>query len=101
MTPKALMPESVESLIEYCRDRGRVCPLPMPWHRLVELLANSEHVTGRPPVPLILAAWSTPALGKMLRLEEQIQWAERRGLLEDAATFLRTLREEDWYHGGE
>jgi len=55
-----------------------------------------------PPPPLILAAWhEAPAMSKMLRLAEHIHWAETHGALEQVATFLRNLREEDWFRVGE
>ncbi len=56
----------------------------------------------QPALPLILAAWhDTPAMLKMLRLAEHIEWAAQHGALELVASFLRGLREEDWYHVGE
>jgi hypothetical protein len=34
-------------------------------------------------------------------LAEHIEWAAQHGALELVASFLRGLREEDWYHVGE
>jgi hypothetical protein len=52
--------------------------------------------------PLILAAWhETPAMPKMLRLAEHIEWAERHGVLGPASRFLRELQEEEWFHIGD
>jgi hypothetical protein len=52
-----------------------------------------------PPATLILAAWhDTPAMLKMLRLAEHIEWAAKHESLEAIAKFLRELREQDWYH---
>jgi hypothetical protein len=51
---------------------------------------------------LILAAWrDTPAMLKMLRLTEHIEWAEKHGALESIGNFLREMREEDWFHIGD
>ena len=56
----------------------------------------------QPPLPLILAAWhDTPMMLKMLRLAEHIEWAAQHGALVLVASFLRGLREEDWFHVGE
>ncbi len=98
------MSDSVESLVAYCRENKRVCPLPQLWNRLWEMLPNRRRVgvNWQPPPPLILAAWHhTPWLFKMLRLAEHIEWAEQHGALESVANFLRELREEDWFHVGE
>ncbi len=98
------MSESVESVVAYCRENNRVCPLPQQWNGLWEMLPNRTQVGAgwQPPLPLILAAWhDTPAMLKMLRLAEHIEWAAQHGALESAAQFLRELREEDWFHIGE
>lgn len=98
------MSDTVESLVAYCRENNRVCPLPNLWKRLWEMLPNRVHVEAgwQPPLPLILAAWhDTPAMPKMLRLAGHIEWAAERGALESVGKFLRELREEDWLHIGE
>ena len=95
----------VESLVAFCREDNRVCPLPplsgidsgrcCPTARGL-VLAGSRHPW------LILAAWhDTSAMLKMLRLAEHIEWAAQHGALESVARFLRELREEDWPHIGE
>jgi hypothetical protein len=50
---------------------------------------------------MMLAGWSAPALAKMVRLEEHIEWAEKHGTLGQVDKFHRNLREEDWHHVGE
>ena len=68
------------------------------------MLPNRQQVGAgwEPPLPLILAAWhEAPAMLKMLRLAEHIEWAAKHSALEPVSTFLRGLREQDWYHVGE
>ena len=96
--------ESAEGLLAFCRQHGRVCPMPRHWTALWELLPNRVRVGygWRPGLPLILGAWhDSPALMKILRLEEQIRWAAEHGALDAIARFLRSLDEEDWFHFGE
>ena len=98
------MTETVESLIAYCREAARVCPQPIRWNELWEMLPNRTRVGSgwEPALPLILAAWhTTPALSKTLRLEEHVRWAQQNSALNDVAAFLRGLKEEDWHHVGE
>ena len=98
------MNDSVETLIAYCREDGRVCPQPIRWIELWEMLPNRTRVghDWEPALPLVLAAWdTTTALSKMFRLEEHIRWADRNRALKDIAAFLRGLKEEDWHHIGE
>src|SRR5665213_4385502 len=98
------MADSIESLVAYCRENNRICPLPLPWDRLWEMLPGRSRVGAgwQPPLPLILAAWhDTPAILKMLRLAEHIEWAAKHGSLEAIGNFLRELREDDWYHIGD
>ena len=81
-----------------------MCPQPTRWQALWELLPNRRRVGAgwEPSLPLILGAWhETPVLLKMLRLAEHIEWAEKNNALEEVATFLRGLGEDDWHHVGE
>jgi hypothetical protein len=94
----------VESLIAYCRYHSRVCPMPVRWRALWELLPHRTRIgpVWEPPAPLILADWhETTGLQKMLRLETHIEWANRFGALDAVDEFLRNLREEEWFHLGE
>ena len=78
--------------------------MPQRWSALWELLPDRRRAGGgwEPPLPLILAAWDeTPAMPKMLRLAEHIEWAAEHGALESLAAFLRDLGEEDWFHLGD
>jgi hypothetical protein len=96
--------ESAESLIAFCRENARVCPMPQRWTALRDLLPNRTRVGvgWQPPLPLILGAWSdTPGMLKMLRLTEHIEWAAKHGALESVALYLRGLGEEDWFHLGD
>src|SRR5262249_33874015 len=98
------MSEAVDRLIAYCRENNRVCPLPKAWQQLREMLPDRRRVgdAWEPAVPLILAAWhETPAMLKMVRLAEHIQWAEKHNTLPEVAAFLRGLREDEWHHLGE
>jgi hypothetical protein len=59
-------------------------------------------VCWEPSLPLILAAWSgTPALLKMIRLEQHIRHAEAHGVLPAVDRFLRGLPETEWAHLGD
>ncbi|MGE0662724.1 MAG: hypothetical protein AB7P05_06985 [Hyphomonadaceae bacterium] len=95
---------AAQKLIVFCRESNRVCPLPMPWNELWEMLPDRRRVGlgWEPAVPLILAAWAdTPALAKAERLSEHIIWADTHGALASADSFLRGLDESQWLHFGE
>ena len=99
--PHQFMTENSQSLMAYCCEHGRVCPLPPRWVELWELLPERVQVGAgwQPPLPLILAAWHDCSdLQKRLRLAEHIEWAEKRGTLPTVASFLRSLAETDWHH---
>ena len=66
---------------------------------MYELLCEHPQPVDDPPMPpLILRAWGMPAVEKIVRLQQHIEWSERNGILDEAGRFLRELREEDWYH---
>ena len=94
----------VTELLQYVRANRRVCPMPSRWNELWEMLPDRKQVdTGwEPPLPLILAAWAdTPALAKILRVEEHIRYADKHGVLPEIDAFLRGLKEDEWAHLGE
>jgi hypothetical protein len=91
----------VESLIQYCQENNRVCPMPDAWNRLWEMLPGKQQLDGgwQPPVPLILGGWwYSSAIEKRLRLLEHLRYAESSGVLEQVDSFLRGLSEKEWAH---
>ena len=95
---------TTESVLEYCRENNRVCPLPQYWNHLWKMLPEQVRVGAgwQPPAPLILAAWhESTDMMKMLRFAEHIQWADKYGFLEPVASFLYQLNERDWHHLGD
>ena len=76
--------------------------MPQRWNELYKLLKNKkQNPSGgwNPSLPLILAAWhNTPAMLKILRLREHIEWGEKEGQLEEISQYLISLEEKDWYH---
>ncbi|MGE3703575.1 MAG: hypothetical protein AB7G08_33350 [Hyphomicrobiaceae bacterium] len=98
------MPETLPSVLAYCRESDRVCPKPVHWRQLWLLLPNRKQLgmgNWEPAAPLILAAWTSTDADKMDRLREHVEWAALHGALQDIGGFLRTLREDDWHHLGE
>lgn len=95
--------ESIENLIAYCRENGRICPMPQHCNALWKLLPNRKRVGGgwEPALPLILAAWDSPSMLKMLRLVEHIEWAKKHGAITPVAAYLRGLPEDQWFHRGD
>ena len=78
--------------------------MPQQWHQLYEMLPDKRRKGAgwEPPLPLILAAWwDTPALTKMLRLREHLQWAADHDCLPAVFEFLSQLPEEQWHHVGD
>ncbi len=95
------MPDTQHSLIAFCRDGNRVCPLPQHWNTLFEMLPHRRRTAlgWEPALPLILQDWdSTPAALKALRLAEHIEWAAANGALDAVSSYLRGLPESGWLH---
>lgn len=91
--------EKLEELLKYVCENGRVCPTPQEWHALWEMLPDRQRTNDgwKPPLPLILSAWwDTPALLKMIRLEEHIRYAEEHGVLDQVDAYLRSLTPDQW-----
>lgn len=91
--------EELATLLEYVQADGRVCPMPLRWNELWEMLpGRTRRGSGwEPGPPLILAVWwSTSAGQKRERLREQIEYAARTGVLTEVDRFLRALGQSDW-----
>jgi len=96
--------DPIGNLIEYCNEKGRICPMPVYWNELFGMLKNKKRVgsSWEPPLPLILAAWyETSAMLKQLRLIDHIKWAEKQGQLNEISDYLRGLKDEQWFHLGD
>ena len=94
----------LEQLLSYCAQNERVCPMPLPWHEVRDMLpAKTRDGAGwDPPLPLILAAWwDTSDDGKRERFELHLRWTEAHGALDMVARFLRSFPESEWHHRGD
>jgi hypothetical protein len=95
---------TIDQVLAVATENKRICPQPQKWQQLYELLPDRKRKGAgwEPSLPLILAAWwDTPAMSKILRLREHIEWAAAHGVLEQVHTFLQSLPEEEWHHLGE
>lgn len=92
------MKETIDSLWEYCTSKSRICPMPMKWNDLFNILKNNNQLS----LPLILNGWemSSP-LEKNFRFKEHIQSASDSNQIVEISNYLRSLKEEDWAHFGE
>ena len=91
----------LQELLEYVGSGDRVCPQPLRWNQLWEMLPDRRRVGNgwEPPLPLILGAWwHTTPRQKMMRLRKHIEYAEAKGALSEVDNFLRSLPEEDWLY---
>ncbi len=92
---------SLEDAVATIFINERVCPTPIRWNSLYELLckvAEEKGVDG-PLTPLILGAWwHSPPAEKADRLKSHLSWASDHGVLEQALSFLARIPESDWVH---
>jgi hypothetical protein len=90
--------ETFETLWEYCISNNRVCPMPMKWNNLFNLLKDNKRLS----LPLILNGWemSSP-LEKNLRFKDHIKSAEDTNQIGEISKYLKSLKESDWAHYGE
>ena len=89
-----------ESLIQFCQENSRICPMPIYWSGLYELLPNKRQgeFGWEPPLPLILAAWSvTLDLEKSVRFRKHLEWAFQQKIIDKVDSFLRGLSADKWH----
>jgi hypothetical protein len=102
--PKADAPArgvEVNDVMTLARRNNRACPVPPQWVEFHKLLPMREQQGRRipPPPPLDGTAWAASSpMQKRLRLRDQIEWADRAGVLTAAYEFLAALPEDQWHH---
>jgi hypothetical protein len=93
--------KNTEELKKYLNDSSIVCPMPMKWNELYNMLKNKTSINGKlePSLPLILAAWyDTPYLAKILRFHEHLDWAEKENQAKEVIDYLLSLKDDEWLH---
>lgn len=93
---------SLDALLEYARAEGRVCPMPMKWNELYEMLPDRRRMGGgwEPPLPLILGAWwYASATEKQERLALHLRHASTHDVFDQVDAFVRNLRPDEWAYG--
>lgn len=91
----------VAEVMNEARRHGRICPLPVAWQALYQMLPGKvEGPHGwQPPPPLTGSAWKrTPSLAKRMCLKDHIEWAAAQDCLDEVYAFLKELPETDWHH---
>ncbi len=95
---------TLDQALAVAKENGRVCPQPQKWNELYSLLPDRTRIGNgwEPALPLILGAWDgTPAMLKILRLQEHIEWASTHDCLDKVYEYMRSLSEEEWFHIGD
>lgn len=94
-------PPELEALIKYCEGKG-ICPMPDPWNRMFNILADGvDRRSGvELPLPLILAAWhDCGEWHKQDRFLTHLHLAAEHGKLAAIDKYLRALPDESWFRG--
>lgn len=92
--------EILTYLLDYVRAEGRICPMPLEWNALWDMLPDKRRIGNGwdPQLPLILAAWwDASPMAKRIVLEEHIQYAAEHNALDLVDDFLRNLRPDQWF----
>ena len=92
---------NAHTLMVVARRNNRVCPRPLQWAALYDLLGG-DRKPDLPIPPVQPWLWShLSGLQKRLRFREHVEWAERHGKLAEMAKFMGSLAEGDWVHMGD
>lgn len=95
---------TVDEVMVEARRNNRLCPMPLAWQHVYEMLPNRVHGPHgwQPQPPLSGSALvMTPSLAKRMCLRDHIEWADRHGCLDAVHLYLKGLPESDWHHMGD
>ena len=87
-----------KELIQYCSDKNRVCPIPVEWKKVLDILkirpGNPGYLT-----PLILGGWDSSDKEKQERLISQIEYAASDPeMYNKIENFLLNLKNHQWHY---
>lgn len=87
--------ERLNLLVAYSNFDNRICPQPRRWDEFWRLLGcPSQKVSP----PLILSGWAfSTDREKRTRFREQLEYALKSGLLDEAEDFVRKLDPDEWH----
>jgi hypothetical protein len=92
-------PMSLDQALTIARRGNRACPMPEHWKAFYDVLTKLAPPGAVPPMTIDGAAWAVvPPMQKRMRLRDQLEWAERTGVLEPVVRFLQALPDEAWLH---
>jgi hypothetical protein len=90
---------TLDQALLLARSSNRVCPMPQHWKAMFELLQQLAPPKTVAPSAVEGAAWNVvPPMQKRLRLREQLEWADRHGVLHEVCGLLASLPEDAWLH---
>jgi hypothetical protein len=91
---------SLNELYFEIKRENRVCPNPIYWNELHEIIIRAAiHQIQEPPLPLILGAWwESSNLDKANRLVELLNWADKNCVSNVAWAYIMALKEVEWHH---
>lgn len=84
----------------YCLENNRICPNPIFWNEVYDLIVGETETTL--PLPLILAAWwDTEPRQKQIRFHDHLDYAATNGTLDAVDKYLRELSDIQWFTSSE
>jgi len=91
---------TLEELKIYVKSNNRICPMPMKWLRMHEII--ERHSVGKTLpnlMPLILGGWDASDDEKRDRLESQIDFSFKNPILfSKISNYLLNLKDADWHY---
>ena len=90
---------TLEELKIYVKSNNRICPIPIKWLRMYELIQRHSVGKIKPNLmPLILGGWEASDDEKRDRLESQIEFSFKNSVLfSRISNYLLNLKDNDWY----
>jgi hypothetical protein len=99
--------DALQNLVANLEDRGVVCPLPIPWNKLVVVIRSTKklmvHPVERGPSvrvdnPLILADWGASHAEKWHRFTYHLREADKLAILPMVKEFLYKLEPNEFLY---
>ena len=90
----------LEKIKKFMSDNSYFCLEPVKWNEMYKMIVQWNDSNEKLSNPFILAAWyDVPGLTKLMRFNEHLDFAFRKGKIKLIDEFLNEINEDDWFSG--
>ena len=90
--------EILVKIKNFMNNNNYFCLMPIMWMEMFKMIEEWNDEKEKISIPLILAAWHhTTGLMKLIRFNEHLDFAFKKGKIRTIDEYLNKLKDDDWF----